>query len=456
MIFLAVSLRAPRHLAGSAASTLKQAEKYMTSSPLDISDNPPVQPDPPIQRRPRSLWRNRDFVLLWSGQLISTAGTQVTSLALPLLILAITNSPAQAGIVAACGSLPRFLLALPAGALVDRWDRKRVMIVCDSVQVVALGSIPVALALNHLSMFQLYLVALSQGVCFVFFWLARLAALPRVVPKEQLPAAVAQNEVAESTVTLLSPPLGGLIFSLGRALPFLGDAISYAVSVISLCFIRVPFQMERKTRGAATPRQLFAEMLVGMRWLWHSPLIRFMSFVYAGFALAGGYELGVIVLATERQATPFIIGLIFAAGGVGGLLGALIAPRLQRRFRFGQLIPVLQWGYPLANILYVLAPNPLLMALVEAGMMAVDQVYDVVWPSYRMALIPDELQGRVNSVYRMIARATPPLGLALTGVLLQRLGGLTTIALLGLFPLAMALLATTSRAIRAAPDHPRA
>ena len=394
----------------------------MTSSPREISDNPPVQPDPPIQRRPRSLWRNRDFVLLWSGQLISTAGTQVTGLSLPLLILALTNSPAQAGMVAACSSLPRFLLALPAGALVDRWDRKRVMIVCDSVQVVALGSIPLALALGRLSMIQLYLVALSQGACFVFFWLARLAALPRVVPREQLPAAVAQNEVAESTVTLLSPPLGGVIFSLGHALPFLGDAISYAVSVVSLCFIRVPFQAERTPKGLGTPRRLFAEMLVGMRWLWQSPLIRFMSFVYAGFALAGGYELGVIVLATERQATPFIIGLIFAAGGVGGLLGALIAPRLQRRFRFGQLIPVLQWGYPLANILYVLAPNPLLMALVEAGMMAVDQVYDVVWPSYRMALIPDELQGRVTSAYRMIFSSMGPIGAALSGILIQQIG----------------------------------
>ena len=391
----------------------------MTSSRLDISDNPPVQPG---QQRPRSLWRNRDFLLLWSGQLISTAGTQVTGLALPLLILALTNSPAQAGIVAACSSLPRFLLALPAGALVDRWDRKRVMIVCDSVQVVALGSIPLALALGRLSMIQLYLVALSQGACFVFFWLARLAALPRVVPREQLPAAVAQNEVAESTVTLLSPPLGGVIFSLGHALPFLGDAISYAVSVVSLCFIRVPFQAERTPKGLGTPRRLFAEMLVGMRWLWQSPLIRFMSFVYAGFALAGGYELGVIVLATERQATPFIIGLIFAAGGVGGLLGALIAPRLQRRFRFGQLIPVLQWGYPLANILYVLAPNPLLMALVEAGMMAVDQVYDVVWPSYRMALIPDELQGRVTSAYRMIFSSMGPIGAALSGILIQQIG----------------------------------
>ena len=397
----------------------------MTSTPLDISANPPVQP------RPRSLWRNRDFVLLWSGQLISTAGTQVTSLALPLLILAITHSPAQAGIVAACGSLPRFLLALPAGALVDRWDRKRVMIVCDSVQVVALASIPVALALGHLSMIQLYLVALSQGACSVFFWLARLAALPRVVPREQLPAAVAQNEVAESTVTLLSPPLGGVIFSLGRALPFLGDAISYAVSVISLCFIRVPFQTVRTPENAETPRHLVAEMLVGMRWLWRSPLIRFMSFVYAGFALAGGYELAVIVLATERHATPFVIGLIFAAGGVGGLLGALIAPRLQRRFRFGQLIPALQWGYPLANFFYVLAPNPLLMALVEASMMAVDQVYDVIWPSYRMALIPDELQGRVTSAYRMIFSSMGPVGAALSGILIQQIGAAGALLALG-------------------------
>jgi MFS family permease len=397
----------------------------MTSTPLDISGKPPVQP------RPRSLWRNRDFVLLWSGQLISTAGTQVTSLALPLLILAITHSPAQAGIVAACGSLPRFLLALPAGALVDRWDRKRVMIVCDSVQVVALASIPVALALGHLSMIQLYLVALSQGACSVFFWLARLAALPRVVPREQLPAAVAQNEVAESTVTLLSPPLGGVIFSLGRALPFLGDAISYAVSVISLCFIRVPFQTVRTPENAETPRHLVAEMLVGMRWLWRSPLIRFMSFVYAGFALAGGYELAVIVLATERHATPFVIGLIFAAGGVGGLLGALIAPRLQRRFRFGQLIPALQWGYPLANFFYVLAPNPLLMALVEASMMAVDQVYDVIWPSYRMALIPDELQGRVTSAYRMIFSSMGPVGAALSGILIQQIGAAGALLVLG-------------------------
>jgi MFS family permease len=390
-------------------------------------------------------------VLLWSGQLVSTAGTQVTGLALPLLILTLTNSPAQAGIVAACSALPRFLLALPAGALVDRWDRKRVMIVCDGVQVVAMASIPIALAFHRLSMLQLYLVALSQGTCFVFFWLARLAALPRVVAREQLPAAVAQNEVAESIVTLLSPPLGGLLFSVQRALPFLGDAISYAISAISLGFIRVPFQMRRERQSDEAPTHLLAEMLAGLRWLWRAPLIRFMSFVYAGFALSGGYELGVIVLATARHATPFDIGLIFAAGGVGGLFGALIAPYIQRRFRFGQIIPALQWGYPLANVLFVLAPNPLLMALIEAGSMAVDQVYDVVWPSYRIALIPDELQGRVTSAYRMIFSSMLPIGAALSGVLIQRLGAAPEMLLMAGFLVLLSVIVMLNPHVRHAP-----
>src|SRR5499426_1165127 len=142
------------------------------------------------------LGRNRDFLLLWSGHLVSTAGTQVTDLALPLLVLALTNSPIQTGIVAACGAVPRFLLALPAGVLVDRLDRKRVMIACDVLRALALTSIPLALLLGRLSMLQLYIVSFILGTGSIFFFLARVSALPRVVAREQLPAAVARQEAA--------------------------------------------------------------------------------------------------------------------------------------------------------------------------------------------------------------------------------------------------------------------
>ena len=414
----------------------------LPTPPQPVSDNVSMPPAPsPPAVRPRLLWRNRDFLLLWSGQAVSTAGTQMTDLALPLLILALTGSAVQAGITAAFGAIPRALLSLPAGALVDRWDRRRVMIGCDVIRVLALGSVPLALALHRLTMPQLYLVAFVQGSCATFFMIARLSALPRVVPREQLPAAVAQNEAAESLVGLAGPPLAGALYAAGRALPFLADAVSYAVSALSLRYIRVPFQAERAAH-AAGKRLLWAEMREGLVWLWHAPLIRFMAFIYAGFALfLNGAELAWLVLALQRGATPFIIGLLFAARGAGGLLGVLVAPRMQRRYRFGQILPVLQWIYPLCILVFTLVPNFFAMALADAVSMVNDQIYDIVWPSYRMALIPDALQGRVTSAYRLFVAAMLPIGSALCGVLIQRIGAAPTllIAVAGLSLLAVAV-----------------
>src|SRR5260370_17466019 len=148
-------------------------------------------------------------------------------LALRLLILATPPSPAQAGIIAALHGLPYALFTLPAGALIDRWDRKRVMILCDSGRALALGSIPLALIFGHLTIAQLYIVSLVEGTLFTFFNLAETACLPRVVSKEQLSTAVAQNMVIDSTSGLLGPSLGGALYSIGRAIPFLTDAISY-------------------------------------------------------------------------------------------------------------------------------------------------------------------------------------------------------------------------------------
>src|SRR5579885_1992667 len=151
------------------------------------------------------LWRNRDFLLITGGQAVSLMGSQVSQLAFPLLMLALTHSPAQAGFMAAVRGLPFALLCLPAGALVDRWNRKRVMILCDTGRALALGSIPLALLLGLLSLPQLYLVSLVEGTLFVFFQMAEYAALPHVVTKEQLPAATGQNEVLYSTALLLGP-----------------------------------------------------------------------------------------------------------------------------------------------------------------------------------------------------------------------------------------------------------
>src|SRR5450432_2324152 len=129
--------------------------------PVEVQQS---QAQPPV----RSLWRNRDYMLLWTGQLVSSVGSQVSQLAFPLLILALTHSPAQAGLAGALRALPYLIFSLPAGALIDRWDRKRVMILSDIVRGLALGSIPLAFALGNLTILQLYIVSTIEGTFFVF------------------------------------------------------------------------------------------------------------------------------------------------------------------------------------------------------------------------------------------------------------------------------------------------
>jgi MFS family permease len=412
----------------------------MPATNEELVDLEEVQP-----KQPKSLWLNLDYMLLWSGQMVSNVGTQVSELAFPLLILALTNSPAQAGFAGALRALPYLIFSLPAGALIDRWDRKRVMILCDTGRALSMASIPVALMLGHLTILQLYLVSLIEGTLFVFFNIAEAACLPRVVPKEQLPAATAQNMATDGITVLLGPSLGGALYSAGRLLPFVADAVSYAVSVISLFFIKVKFQKER----VAARRNLGIEIQEGLSWLWHQPLIRFIAILTGGNNLINsGFVLIIIVLAQQQHASSFTIGLIFAVGGIGGIIGALIATSLQKRLSFGQAIIGTSWIFALFIPLYAIAPNPLMLGIITAATFVAGPVYNVVQFSYRSAIIPDELQGRVNSVFRLIAFGGQPLGLALTGLLIQNIGVIPTILVDAAGMVILAVAATVNTHVR--------
>lgn len=232
-------------------------------------------------RSARSLWRNRDFLLIWSGQTVSTLGTNISRLALPLLVLALTRSPALAGLLAAVRQLPYLLVSLPAGALVDRWDRKRAMIFCDLLRWLALGSVPLAFVLGHLTLVHLYLVALIEGTAYVVFSLAQISALPHVVEPAHLPRAYALDTTTEYMGTLLGPGLSAFIIglvptvALGAILAYLADSASYLVSVLSLLGVRVSFQVERVKSDQ--PRRLWREIAEGLRFLWQQRDLRYMA-----------------------------------------------------------------------------------------------------------------------------------------------------------------------------------
>lgn len=394
------------------------------------------------------LWRNRDFLILLSGQGISSVGSQISQLAFPLLVLAVTHSPALAGLMAALRGLPYALLCLPAGALVDRWDRKRVMILCDVGRAIALGSIPVALAFGYLSIIQLYLVSLLEGTLVVFFTMAESTALPHIVTKEQLTTATGQNEVLFSSSLLVGSSLGGILYGMSMMLPFLSDALSYAVSVVSLCFIKTQFQEERTT----APQRLWVEVKEGLTWLWHHPLIRFIALLTGGLTTpCMGYGLILIVLAQGYHASASTIGFIFATGGIGSVLGALLAAPLEKRFGFSRVMIATTWVWALSWLFYALAPNLLLLGVANGLSFTVVPVYMVVQYSYRLSLIPDHLQGRVNSVFRLIAFGSQPIGLAVTGLLLQSIGPVLTVVVLFIPQFILAIAVTLNKHVRQAP-----
>jgi MFS family permease len=395
----------------------------------------------------RPLWRNRDYMLLWSGQAVSATGTQISQLAFPLLILAITHSPAQAGLAGALRALPYLIFSLPAGALVDRWDRKRTMIVCDVGRALSLASIPIALALGRLTVVQLYVVSAIEGTLFVFFNIAEVACLPHVVSKNQLPTANAQNQAIDGVTILAGPSLGGILYAAGSVLPFLTDAVSYTISIFSLLFIKVKFQKERSMKQ----RALWIEIREGLAWLWHQQLIRFIAILTGGYNLVfSGFTLIVIILAQDRHASSFSIGLILATGGIGAVLGALIAPSIQRRFSFAQVIIGTTWFSTVMIPLFIIAPSLILLGLLMTITFLTGPIYNVVQMSYRMAIIPDELQGRVNSMFRLIAFSGQPLGLALTGIFIQWIGVVATLLVCSVGMIAFAVAATVNTPIRTA------
>ena len=398
---------------------------------------------------PPSLSRNRDFLLLWTSQAVSVLGSQISGIAYPLLVLALTDSATKAGIVASAFLLPTLLLQLHAGALIDRWNRKRVMLACEAVRGVGAASIVLALALDRLTFEQIVLVAFVEGTLWISFGLAELAALPRVVTPARVSEAIARNESRTYAATLLGPPLGGLLFAVGRAVPFLVDAVSYLVSLLLVSRIRSELQ-ERREPAA---RRMRHEIREGVAWLWQQPFLRYSVFLVGGInVVVNSVVLVAIVHARRHDVHPSLIGAMIAAVGIGGLLGSLAAPRLQRRLHTRVVVLGVLWLDALLLLVLVPTANPIWFAAVFATIGFLGPIWNSVVTGYRVAIVPDRLQGRVNSAARLVAFGTQPLGFVLAGVAADTVGTVAAIAASSALMLALAIAATLTPSVRRVAD----
>jgi MFS family permease len=394
------------------------------------------------------LWRNRDFALLQLGQLLSSAGTASTTIAYPLLVLAMTGSPAQAGLVTFARLLPSAVLALPAGLAADRWSRKRLMIAADVVRAIAMATLAIAVTSSRAGIWAVVAAAFAEGSGTTLFSAAQAGAIRGVVSPRQLPAAAGAQEAWRSVVRLGGPPLGGALYGFSRALPFMVDAGSYLFSTLSLLAIRAPFEEAR----SADPTPLRTQLAEGFRFLWGHAFLRTTSLLYAiGNFLVPAVLLVVVVAGRRQGLTSLQIGLASAAVGAGTLAGSLASPLVRRALSVRAILLLELWTW-LGCWIFVIWPNVYALAAVLVPFGVAAPVTDSVVVGYRLAMTPDRLLGRVESVRGSISLLISALGPLAAGLLLESVSTRVTVALLAVVGLALALWGTFSPAIRDSPS----
>ena len=369
------------------------------------------------------LWRDGEFLKLWAGQGISELGSQVSLLALPTVaILVLGATPFQVGLLAACETLAFPVLGLVAGVYVDRWPRRPIMIACDVGRLLALASVPVAFALGVLSMPQLYAVALITGVGTVFFDVAYQSYLPALIPRADLIEGNTKLQVTGSVAQMAGPALGGfLIQLLGPARAVAADAATFLVSVVSLAWIRraepPPAPAKESGRGG-----FLAEMWEGIQVVFGNSTIWKIAGSTSTSNLGSNLFFAVFLIFLYRilHLSPGTVGVIFAAGAVGGLLGALTAAWIPRRIGLGPTLFVTMLVSGLSMILIPLAQYGFAIPLLFASMFVtsfVIPVYNINQVSLRQAIVPDRLQGRMNATVRTIIWGTNPIGAFIGGII---------------------------------------
>ncbi|WP_190144361.1 MFS transporter [Streptomyces glebosus] len=375
--------------------------------------------------------RLRDFRLLLAGAAAGQLGAQVTLVALPLVAVLELNAPAiQVGLLTAAETAAFLLVGLPAGAWVDRMRKLPLMIRADVVRAVAMASIPLAAVAGVLTMAQLYLVALVTGVATVFFDVAHQSFVPHLLPKDQLVPGNGALETIRSSAQVAGPGLGGgLVQLLGASLAIVADAVGYLLSALFLWGIKQPESRPERVAGTSL-RQDIGE---GLRFVFGHRLLRVIAVTtgLANFFSATLMATQSVFLVRVLGLAPGVVGLVLAASAVGGLAGALCAGRLAARFGQARII----WLSALATgpfaLLWPLAGRGAGAALFAVGSGVVffgAVVYNVAQVSFRQALCPPRLLGRMNATLRFLMWGTLPLGALAGGALAEAFGARTALA----------------------------
>ena len=374
------------------------------------------------------LWRHGDFLKLWSAESISQLGSQITGLALPLVAVIVLDASAFAvSALVVIEFLPFILFAIPAGVWVDRLRRKPILVIADVGRAVLLGSIPVAHWLDVLALPQLYVVGFLTGICTVFFDVSYQSYLPSLVARDQLVEGNSKLEISRSGAQIAGPgAAGGLIGAIGAPAAILLDAISFLASAVFLFGIRKPEVLPEQAEGAPRPSML-REAREGLGYVLGNRYLRAISICTgsSNFFWSLGGAILIVYAVRELDMKPATIGLIFSLANAGPLLAAFTANRISARIGVGRTILWTAVVFSGSAIIYPAAPQSIaapffVAAGILGGFGAV--AYNITQLSFRQAICPPRLQGRMNAVIRFLVWGTMPLGALSGGALATWLG----------------------------------
>lgn len=421
----------------------------------------------PPSARP-SLIRNRDFQKLWTAETISVFGSQVSALAIPLVAALILKvEPFQFALLGTIEFLPFILFTLPAGAWVDRLRRRPIMIIGDLGRAVMLASIPVVYAINNdaLTIWQLYVVGFVVGTLTVFFDVANQSYLPSIVERDELVEGNSKLQISQSAAQIAGPGIAGYLVGLVTA-PFaiLLDSLSFVVSAFFVFLIRRPeppvaHHLDETGKAKAS---LVTEVREGLRFVLGHPSLRAISAGTATSNLFSSMAFAVYILyavsASGLGLSAEVIGIVFAVGNIGTLAGALLAKRIAKWFGLGVAIVGSLFIGSFFAVLIAIAPpgNAAVPFLVAGGIVGGigQMVYNINQVSYRQAICPPRMQGRMNATVRFLVWGTMPIGSIIGGVLASNIGLHETIwigAILGFIPAIFPLLSPV-RKLRTMPE----
>lgn len=390
--------------------------------------------------------RGRNFALLWAGEAVSDLGSAAALIAYPLLTLRLTGQADAVGLVMAVAMVSQLLAGLPGGLLVDRLDRRGLMLTCDALRLAWQAGLVAGLATDHVGLFLVLAVCAADNAVTVVFGSAQVVAVRHLVATDQLPVAIARVQARDAGAMLAGPPLGGLLFAIAPWLPFAFNSASYLVSFGCIALIRAPMRPPPNPEASGARHGRFGELSAGLRWLWHMPFLRVTLLLIAGTNVASNALILIaIVAARQRGDSSAATGLLLTMATTGSLIGALLAPALVKRLAIRAILMInrLVWVtlIPLllvSHSVYVAGGLIGLMFLLgPSGSTAVT--------TRRMAVTPDELQGRASSATSFCAGIAAPLGTLAIAFTLGHLGlAPAVLALTGW----MALLATVTIASR--------